>query len=194
MCLVHAFSLICFVFVFAFIKREKINNTLLQKVQLYFKISTLKIFSQWFTTQKLTHLWYMQQENAKAQKQNIHSNVILSIKQAQHLARNCKACQENYGSKNVMYMVGGTVCGKSGFCLNEDWIATESMITIQYKWIWSCGEISSGACYITLSLDELFWEAVRKCGLIFVWVREHVILPVVDLRGPSGISPVFCSL
>ena len=73
------------------------------------------------TAQKVAYLWYMQQENALAQKQNIQSNVILGIKQAY------------YGSKNITHMVGGKVYGKSGFCLNEEWIAEESLVFHQYK-------------------------------------------------------------
>ena len=35
---------------------------------------------------------------------------------------------------------------------------------------------------------------MNGCGLIFVGVREHVVLPVFDLKGSSGISPVICGV
>ena len=112
---------------------KKLITPIVAGSSILFKISTVKFFCNNSQHKKLPIYGTCMQQNAQAQQQNIQSNVILSIKQSQHLARNCKACQENYGSKNVMYMVGGTVCGMSGFCLNEDWIAAESLVCIQYK-------------------------------------------------------------
>ena len=51
-----------------------------------------------------------------------------------HLARNYTACHENMAVRMLCtWYIGGTVCGMSGFCLNEDSIAAKSLVCIQYK-------------------------------------------------------------